>query len=282
MHSHRDAWPQVLVQVNIFNCAGIAIGTCSLHTLLHAICHSSREEVAFHDLSYAFSYFSPFNDLSLHDHVDKNNKDSSAEKICTTSRFVFGVESINSLRAEAKDGDYDESSKPFTSYEALVAFIWKHMTPACKMESNSTRPTIVIHILDMRRRVSEPFSRYTIDNILWPVMVIARDKFGNLSREFFLRVKSDPNIIGSTQCMELTQGIHYKKSNSNHNGLDFGFGKPLWVGVTGRDQETLLNELVIMEIDEAIQAWLTMEMQHVVNLERDIEFPRLALPNRSV
>ncbi|KAG5049357.1 hypothetical protein JHK85_010460 [Glycine max] len=35
-----------------------------------------------------------------------------------------------------------------------------------------------------------------------------------------------------------------------------------------------------MEIDEAIQAWLTMEMQHVVNLERDIEFPRLALPNR--
>ncbi|KAG5049358.1 hypothetical protein JHK85_010461 [Glycine max] len=148
-----------------------AIGTCSLHTLLHAICHSSREEVAFHDLSYAFSYFSPFNDLSLHDHVDKNNKDSSAEKICTTSRFVFGVESINSLRAEAKDGDYDESSKPFTSYEALVAFIWKHMTPACKMESNSTRPTIVIHILDMRRRVSEPFSRYTIDNILWPVMV---------------------------------------------------------------------------------------------------------------
>ena len=68
----------------------------------------------------------------------------------------------------------------------------------------------------------------------------------------------------------------------NFSGLDFGFGKPLWVGVTGRDQETLLNELVIMEIDEAIQAWLTMEMQHVVNLERDIEFPRLALPNRSV
>ncbi|KAG5035146.1 hypothetical protein JHK87_010056 [Glycine soja] len=236
MHSHRDAWPQVLVQVNIFNCAGIAIGTCSLHTLLHAICHSSREEVAFHDLSYAFSYFSPFNDLSLHDHVDKNNKDSSAEKICTTSRFVFGVESINSLRAEAKDGDYDESSKPFTSYEALVAFIWKHMTPACKMESNSTRPTIVIHILDMRRRVY--ITRSPIPIISWSIL--------------------------------------------NFSGLDFGFGKPLWVGVTGRDQETLLNELVIMEIDEAIQAWLTMEMQHVVNLERDIEFPRLALPNRSV
>ena len=80
MHSHREAWPQVLVQVNIFNCVGIAISTCSLHTLLHVICHDSREEVAFPDLSSASFYFSPFNDLSLHDHVDKNNEDSSAKK----------------------------------------------------------------------------------------------------------------------------------------------------------------------------------------------------------
>ncbi|KAG5098206.1 hypothetical protein JHK82_048060 [Glycine max] len=36
-----------------------------------------------------------------------------------------------------------------------------------------------------------------------------------------------------------------------------------------------------MEIDEAIEAWLTMEMQHVANLEKDIEFLRLALPNPS-
>ena len=151
------------------------------------------------------------NDLSLHDHVDQNNEDSSAENMCATTRFVFGVELIDSLRADAKDGNYDENSKPLTRYEALAAFIWKHMTPACKMESNSTRPTIVIHILDMRRRVSEPFSRYTIDNILWLVMVfcervnaetsvrylvnIAIDKFGNLSRELFLTVKSDPNIL---------------------------------------------------------------------------------------
>jgi len=91
--------------------------------------------------------------------------------MCTTTRFVFGVESINSLKAEEKDRDYDESSKPLTRYKALAAFIWKHMTPACKMKSNNTRPAVVIHILDRRRRIGEPFSRYTINNILWPVMV---------------------------------------------------------------------------------------------------------------
>ncbi|KAG5054625.1 hypothetical protein JHK85_007135 [Glycine max] len=139
--------------------------------------------------------------------------------MCTTTRFVFGVESINSLKAEEKDRDYDESSKPLTRYKALAAFIWKHMTPACKMKSNNTRPAVVIHILDRRRRIG---------------------------------------------------------------GLDFGFGKPLWVGVTRGDKETLPNEVIIMEINEAIQAWLTMEMQHIANLERDIEFLRLALPNPSV
>ncbi|KHN22165.1 hypothetical protein glysoja_034485 [Glycine soja] len=182
--------------------------------------------------------------------------------MCTTTRFVFGVESINSLKAEEKDRDYDESSKPLTRYKALAAFIWKHMTPACKMKSNNTRPAVVIHILDRRRR---------IETTVTYLVSIVRDKFGNLSRELFLRVKSDPNILGSTQCMDLTQG-----------GLDFGFGKPLWVGVTRGDKETLPNEVIIMEINEAIQAWLTMEMQHIANLERDIEFLRLALPNPSV
>ena len=39
-----------------------------------------------------------------------------------------------------------------------------------------------------------------------------------------------------------------------------GFGKPLWVGVRGGDQETLPNVAVIMETDEGMEAWLTMEM----------------------
>ncbi|KAG5078061.1 hypothetical protein JHK82_056756 [Glycine max] len=254
MHSHRETLPQVLVQVNIFNCGGIAIGTCNLHTLLDAIFRGSREEVAFPDLSSASSFFPPLNHLSLHDHVDQNNEDSSAQKMCTTRR-----------------------------YEALAAFIWKHMTLACKMESDSTRPAVAIHIVDMRKRIGEPFSRYTIGNILWPMMVfcekvnadtsvrylvsIAREKFGKLSRELFLIVKSDPNILGSTQCMDLPQGIETRSPipmtswcGLNFSGLDFGFGKPLWVGVRGGDQETLPNVAVIMETDEGMEAWLTMEM----------------------
>lgn len=319
MHSIGETLPQVLVQVNIFNCGGIAIGTCNLHTLFDgcsgslfqttwaAICRCSKEKLPCPDFSSASNFFPPMNNFSLHDHVDQNNEDSRVQKMCTTRRFVFSVESINTLRAEAKDDD-DESSKPFTRYEALAAFMWKHMTLACKMEcEDSKRPAVAIHIVDMRRRIGEPFSRYTIGNILWPVMVfcetinadtcvrylvrIAREKFGKLSRELFLRVKSDPNILGSTQCVDLPQGIEGRSPipivltswcGLNFSELDFGWGKPYWVGVRGGDQETLPNVAVIMETDAGMEAWLTMEMQHIANLEKDIEFLKLASPNPSV
>ncbi|KAL5137981.1 hypothetical protein HKD37_10G028258 [Glycine soja] len=115
----------------------------------------------------------------------------------------------------------EERLDPLTRYESLATFIWKQMTPPCNMECNSTRPAIAIHILDMRRRICEPLSRYIIGNIWWPLMVFCTkhklqkllchiwlawiDILWKLFQYVFLRVKSEPNILGSSQCMELTQ-----------------------------------------------------------------------------
>ncbi|KAK7279638.1 hypothetical protein RJT34_24694 [Clitoria ternatea] len=323
IHSNREVLPQVVIQVNIFKCGGIAIGTCNLHTLLDgcsgslfqttwaAICRGSREKVPCPDFTSASSIFPPItNHLSLHDHFDHINEHfSNILKKCTTRRFVFSTASINSLRAQAKDDDQDdESSKSPTRYEALAAFIWKHVILACKIETeDSTRPTVAVHVVDMRRRMGEPFSRNTIGNMLWPVMVfcetvnadtdvrylvgIARENFGKLSRELFLRVNSDPKILGGNQCVDLPHGTETRNPiplvltswcGLNFSDLDFGLGKPLWVGVRGGDQENLPNVAVIMETDKGMEAWLTMEMQHMVNLEKDVEFLRLALLNPSV
>ncbi|XP_050890432.1 stemmadenine O-acetyltransferase [Lathyrus oleraceus] len=333
MHQNNgeEDLPQVLVQVNIFNCGGIAIGTCNLHTLLDgcsgslfqttwaAICRGRpSDELPRPDFSSASSFFPPNDNLILHDHVGKNdNEVLDVQKKCSTRRFVFGLESINALRDKAKDDDYNDSdngndyerSKFPTKYEVLAAFIWKHMTLACKKEGgvDSKRPTLAIHIVDMRRRMGEPFSKYTIGNILWPVMVfceevneesdikylvrICKEKFGKVSRELFLRVKNDTSMLGSNECVDLPQGVETKCPipvvltswcGLNFSELDFGWGKPYWVGVRGGDQETLPNVAVIMETDEGMEAWLTMEMKHIGNLENDMEFLKLALPNPSV
>ncbi|WJX20338.1 shikimate O-hydroxycinnamoyltransferase [Trifolium repens] len=323
MHQNGEDLPQVLVQVNMFNCGGIAIGTCNLHTLLDgcsgslfhitwaAICRGcSSEELPRPDFFSASSCFPTIN------HASKNtNEDLDGQKKCSTRRFVFGSESIVTLRDEAKndnddDNDNDDGRSKFpTRYEALVAFIWKHMTLACIMEGgvDSKRPSLAIHIVDMRRRMGEPFSKYTIGNILWPVMVfceevneetnikylvkISKEKFGKISRELFLRVKSDPSMLGSNECVDLPQGIETTRPipvvltswcGLNFSELDFGWGKPFWVGVRGGDQETLPNVAVIMETYEGMEAWVTMEMQHIANLENDMEFLKLALSNPSV
>ncbi|XP_004496315.1 limonoid 21-O-acetyltransferse-like [Cicer arietinum] len=321
MHSYDEDLPQVLVQVNIFNCGGIAIGTCNLHTLLDgcsgslfqttwtAICRGCNDDLPRPDLFSASSFFPPLNNLNLHDHVGKkkNNEVLDGQKKCSTRRFLFGLESINILRYKAKEDD--ESFKFPTRYEALAAFIWKHMTLACKMEEfeDIKRPSLAMHILDMRRRMGEPFSRYTIGNILWPVMVfcetideetdikylvkICKEKFGKISRELFVRVKNGPSMLGSNECVDLPQGVENRSPipvvltswcGLNFSELDFGWGKPLWGGVRGGDQETLPNVAVIMETHQGMEAWFTMEIQHIANLENDIEFLRFALPNPSV
>jgi shikimate O-hydroxycinnamoyltransferase len=68
----------------------------------------------------------------------------------------------------------------------------------------------------------------------------------------------------------------------NFSELNFGWGKPFWVGVRGGDQETLPNVAVIMETDEGMEAWVTMEMHNIAYLENDREFLKFALPNPSV
>lgn len=120
---------------------------------------------------------------------------------------------------------------------------------------------------------------------------IAREKFGKITKELFLRVKNDPSILGSNDCVDLPQGIETRSlipvvltswCGLNFSELDFGLGKPLWAGIRGGDQETLANVAVILETDEGMEAWLTMELEHIANLEKDVEFLRLALPNPSV
>jgi shikimate O-hydroxycinnamoyltransferase len=98
-------------------------------------------------------------------------------------------------------------------------------------------------------------------------------------------------MLRSNECVDLPQGIETTRPipvvltswcGLNFSELDFGWGKPFWVGVRGGDQETLPNVAVIMETYEGMEAWVTMEMQHIANLENDMEFLKLALSNPSV
>ncbi|KAI4351408.1 hypothetical protein L6164_005777 [Bauhinia variegata] len=315
IHKATEPLPQVLIQLNSFNCGGIAIGVCNLHTLLDgysgclfkatwaAICRGSRDEVSCPDLSTASSFFPPMYTSNVPD----GNRASTIEKNCTTRRFLFGIEAINILRAAARD---NKSVRNPSRYDALAALISKHMILARKVDSCDTMAAF--HLVDMRRRIGEPFNKQTVGNLFWAAMVVyecnkvnpesdikdfvtnAREKIGELSRELFLSVQSNPHIlIKGSPTAKQPEGVDKEDlfipflftswlNVVSLNEFDFGWGKPVWAGVRGGAQETLPNIVVLMETNEGVEAWITMEEKYMGILETDLEFLRFASPNPSV
>ncbi|KAI4351409.1 hypothetical protein L6164_005778 [Bauhinia variegata] len=310
--------PQLLAQVNIFNCGGIAIALCNLHTILDAcsinaflktwtaICREKRDEISWPDFSSPSSLFPPKTSISCVRAGVLNISSSKVEAKCTIARFLFDNQAINDLRDEAKDG---ETTPNPTRYQALSAFVSKHLILACRPESGeSVRPAVLLHVLDMRRRMSDSLCENSIGNLLWPAVEFCdkvnenielkglvkslRDNIGKHSNEFFARVQCDPNFLWSDEAAELMlEGMVVERPiafvftswcNMGFNELNFGLGKPLWIGLRGGNQETIPNSVVFVDTREGIEAWLTMQEQHMTNLEKDEEFLRFAVPNPNV
>ena len=318
-HPHQEVLPQLVIQVNVFKCGGIAIGLCNLHTLLDAcscsaflrtwssICKGSREDISWPDFSSAPSLFPPRNTLGVRAGVLNIGRGSNIEAMCTTRRFLFDAKAINDLKSKAgNDGMY---TKP-TRYQAVSSFTCKHMIVACMEEycGDNTRPVVVLHVVDMRRRLGEPFSQDSIGNLLWPAVMLCEnvnkntdigelvrilgEEIGKLTKELFMKVQNDHGFMWSDECAELMlEGVETKDpisfvftswGNMGFNELDFGWGKPLWLAQRGGTKEAIPNTALFMETNDGMEAWVTMAEKHIAKLENDVDFLRFAMLNPSV
>ncbi|RDX72433.1 Vinorine synthase, partial [Mucuna pruriens] len=315
-HPHQEVLPQLLVQVNLFQCGGIAIGLCNLHILLDAyscsaflktwssICKGSKEEISWPDFFSASSSFPPRNTFGVRAGMLNINKDSNVEAKCTTRRFLFDSKATNDLKAMLTSDD----TKP-TRYQVVSSFICKHMVIACTEEPcDKARPMVALHVVDMRKRMGEPFSKGSIGNLLWPALVLFEDinkntnvgdlvrglkeGLGKLTKELFLKVQNDPSFLWSDECAQLMlEDVAIKNpitlvftswANMGFSEVDFGRGKPLWLAQRGGTKETIPNTVVLMETKEGMEAWVTMAEKHIDILENDMEFLQFALLNPSV
>ncbi|XP_020219726.1 stemmadenine O-acetyltransferase [Cajanus cajan] len=271
-HSYQEVLPQLLVQVNLFQCGGIAIGLCNLHILLDAyscsaflktwfaICKGSKEEISWPDFFSASSFFPPRNTFGVRAGMLNINKDSNVEAKCTTRRFMFDSKIINELKAMSTSDDTEP-----TRYQIVSSFICKHMIVACMNGScDQTRPVVALHVVDMRKRMGEPFSKGSIGNLLWPALVLLEDvnkntniidlvrvlekELGKLTKELFLKVQNDPDFLWSDECAQLMlEGIATQNpitlvftswANMGFDKVDFGSGKPLWLAQRGGNVDT--------------------------------------------
>jgi shikimate O-hydroxycinnamoyltransferase len=318
---YNEILPQILVQVNIFKCGGIAIGLCNLHTILDAyscslflktwssICKGSNDEICEPNFSIASLTFPPRNTFGVRAGVMNINKGLEIEVKCSTRRFLFDNKSINDLKIASTKNDGINTKLP-TSYKVVTSFICKHMIVACMKEfyDESKRPLVVLHVVDMRRRMGESLLQNSIGNLIWPALMVCEnvnkdtnisdmvkileDEIGKVNEELFLKLKNDPRFLWSDECADLMlEGMENKNpisfvftswGNMGFKEIDFGLGKPLWIAQRGGTKETIPNTIVLMETYEGIEAWVTMADKHLDDLENDTEFLKFALLNPNI
>ncbi|WVY91960.1 hypothetical protein V8G54_037474 [Vigna mungo] len=172
-----------------------------------------------------------------------------------------------------------DETKPIR-YQVLSLFISKHMIVAIK--EDKTRPMVALHVVDMRKRMGEPFSKGVVRNFLWPALVILegvnkntkiidlveilKEGLGKLTKGLFLKLQNDPCFLWGDECAELMlEGIAENKpislvftnwGNMGFNEVDFGCGKPFSLAQRGGTKESIPNAVILMETREGIEAWI--------------------------
>lgn len=300
------------IQVNVFDCGGIAIGICISHkmldgdalsTFLRAWSATARgcEEIIYPNFA-APSLF-PANDLWLRDTSMVMWGSLFKKGKCITKRFVFDASAISALKVAATSSKI-KCPTP-TRVEAVSAFIWKCIMAASKEKHGyqTQRPCVLTHLVNLRRRMTPPLSDNCTGNLLWMAAAKCmnpdkpelrdlvgelKDAISKLDGEFVTKIRSDEG--NSLMCESLKEiGERCSKDEVDYVGfsswcnfgfyeIDFGWGKPVWVSSYGLSGSPVMNLVILVETryGDGIEAWMTLDEQDMSTLERNSEYIKFA------
>ncbi|EEF52814.1 Anthranilate N-benzoyltransferase protein, putative [Ricinus communis] len=304
MESSGNGIPVAMIQVNVFKCGGVAIGTKTSHKIIDgptstaflkawaAIARGSGETVE--PCFIAPSLF-PQNDclpkdtmLAIWPSLIKFGKG-------ITKRFVFDASSVAILKARAASSLLVH--RP-TRVEAVSAFIWQCNMLASKAKHGCQRPSFLSLIVNLRGKKGTQLPSNSVGNLLWmtiaqcsaeterelhPLVGLLRESISKIDGDFVQKLSGEEGFSKVCECLQefgevySNAGADYLTFTSLCNvGIyetDFGWGRPIWVtpgGITGPVFQNLvfLNET---SVGDGIEAWLTLDEQDMIILERDTE-----------
>ncbi|KAK9913158.1 hypothetical protein M0R45_036982 [Rubus argutus] len=309
--------PLIGVQANDFD-GGIAIGVSLSHKLIDgqtansflqswaAVFRGCHDKIIHPNLSQAALLFPPRDNLpekylALMDRwwFDQPN--------CVTRRFVFDAKAISALQDKGKSENVPKPSR----VEALTCFLWKHQMAASRSSGTSARLSIAVQAVNLRPRMNTQITLdNTIGNIFWwaPVLLDLNDTedssdhkmcdLVNMLNESVKEFNSDYletlkgeegyggicdliDLMEEGTSTELAPEIYAFSSWTRIlNDVDFGWGKPFWIGVMGKAGPVYRNCTIFIETqsDKGMEAWVTLDQKKMAMLEQDPQFLALASP----
>ncbi|XP_030929456.1 stemmadenine O-acetyltransferase-like [Quercus lobata] len=311
---------QVAIQLNIFVCGGIAIGLSCSHkiedaTTSSAFLHSwaatftgSPEKVLHPNFSEGSTMFPPRDSLPQK-HIDTMDNLWFKEGDYVTRRFVFHDKAIATLRAKAKS---ELVPKP-TRIEALTCFIWKHCMAASKGISAGLKKTsmaMLVQAVNLRARMKPRLSDASIGNIFWwaPAAVdltmeerelhelvdLVNAAIAGFDTDFEKNLQGNEGYLAFSDYFDQLEEMFSAEIKPDvwaftcwlrfFNDLDFGWGKPFWIGIMGKVGSAFRNLIMFSETPcgIGIEAWVTMDEKEMAILENDPEFLAFASLNPSI
>ncbi|CAN1174587.1 Stemmadenine O-acetyltransferase [Linum perenne] len=278
-----DTGPQVVVQLNRFECGGLALGFCSLHKTIDGVAargllrtwstlnngQLGDNQMVEPDFSEGHSTFPPMRSIPPHYTSLTRSLWFGKSKLGkpVTRRFVFDAESISMLRAKAKSENLENPTRA----EALSAFLWKSIM--MNNEKNDYKSSILSQTVDLRRLTRPRLSRHSYGNsILFTDSVydpkihgeppgmevlaeLARNGVSKIDREFVKRISGEN---GSRAIFE-----YFDRQAESENEemdvlnvaclhglgmgkIDFGWGPTVWVALGGPGSGSGENDMPFM------------------------------------
>ncbi|CAN1252695.1 Stemmadenine O-acetyltransferase [Linum perenne] len=174
-----DSSPQVVVQMNVFECGGLALGLCFLHkTHDGAVANSflrswatrnknlAGSEIIQPDFSQGVLTFPPVRSLppeytSLVEGIWFGSKGKPV-----TRRFVFNTESISKLRLRSRSQALENPTRA----DAISAFLWKSIILATASLShngdNYYNSSMLSQTINIRRLTRPRLSNHSFGNLI--------------------------------------------------------------------------------------------------------------------
>ncbi|XP_050370535.1 BAHD acyltransferase At5g47980-like [Argentina anserina] len=298
----------LLVQVNFFDCGGMAIAINISHKVADAFTFSTfikswsaaalgpssttDHPVLPVEFGVAASHYPP------QDFLNSPKPDMKfIRRKCTTKRFVFDASRLTALKSKAASASVPNP----TRVEVVSALIWKCAMEASRSNLGSIRPSLWCQAVNMRRRSGQAFTENILGNFVWyfaAITVESEVDLQSLVTKFRKSIEDyKVNYPNGLPAEDAYQSIKESGNSWAKRGIDnyicsswcwfpfyetnFGWGKPYWVSLPSLQSK---NTVILMDAKGGndIEASLTFLEEDMAIVENNQELLAYGSFNPSV
>ncbi|KAH6777581.1 hypothetical protein C2S52_006954 [Perilla frutescens var. hirtella] len=289
------------VQATYFHCGGLAVGLLISHKIADAsslTLFSNTWSAVSRNGDGGGVPFPKFDGATYFPPHDVSGFSPSTEGMMkeelTTRIFTFPAAKISVLRERFSGGSGGLPGRRPSRVEALSAFIWTRFISATGVKADQNIKTYIVNqAVNLRTRVDPPLSEYHFGNLIWASIArLAADdddvEVINKFREAMKAVISAGYDVAKLKELNLMKemmgqarkGELVSLSFTSYCGfavyeVDFGWGKPDWVGLPGLPYKNFVIFKDTKGGDDGIEAMVHLRKRDMQKFEDDLEMKRL-------